>query len=61
MLYKAQHRLTRHFIDPWFGWKSLVGDRIEVQLIPSRGGAIIQDPEGVSLVAEDICRRMAKL
>ena len=44
-----------------FGWKSLVGNRIEAQLIPSSSGAIIRDAEGVSLVAQDIHRRMAKL
>jgi thioesterase domain-containing protein len=58
VLYKAKHPLTRHFVDPWFGWKPLVGEGIEVRLIASNGGSIIQDPEGATLVAEDLGRHL---
>ena len=58
VLYKAQHRLTRHFVDPWFGWKALVGEGIEVRLIPSAGGSIIQDPDGAAVVAGDLRHRI---
>ena len=58
VVYKAQHRLTSHFVDPWFGWRELVRDGLDVRLIPSRGGSIIQDPDGAAAVAADLARRI---
>jgi amino acid adenylation domain-containing protein len=58
VVYKAQHRLTSHFVDPWFGWRGLVRQGLDVRLIPSRGGSIIQDPDGAAAVAADLARRI---
>ena len=41
------------------GCSPLVGEGIEVRLITSNGGSIIQDPEGAAAVADDLRRRMA--
>jgi amino acid adenylation domain-containing protein len=61
VVYKAQHPLTHHFVDPWFGWRPLVGEGLEVRLIRSSGGSIIQDPAGAAAVAADLRRRMSAL
>jgi amino acid adenylation domain-containing protein len=59
VLYKAQHPLSRHVLDPAFGWASLVPRGLETRLIPSARGSAIQDPAGARLVAQDLAGRLA--
>ena len=61
VVYKAQHPLTHYFVDPWFGWRPLVGDGLEVCLVPSHKGSVIQDPAGAAAIAADLRRRAAAL
>ncbi len=58
VLYRAQHRLTSHYVDPHFGWRDLVRGELEVRLVPSAGGSVIQDPQGAALVAADLRLRL---
>jgi len=58
VVFVAQRRNTRHYLDPLFGWGKLVTGRLEVRLIPIAEGSVIQHPEGARAIAAELFERI---